>query len=391
MSINVADNILLALSATPTPEQAVEETELSAEFTLDPEITTEPDVDEPLVPQQQLVRIDKAVQNFIPTSLSLDTTEAPTFVDTKGPSEPSPKAHTDSAANIYTPAAHTQVGTGPITTMPAGSPTAFVSEPTTKQSVFTPIITPKHETAATPQPTPGLEPHRVLQTVRSPQVSASSRANIEGVPAGHTGIPLLRDVEPSSAPRQSETTSIVEFPQNAQSERIVESPKQPLQTDGVTNGERAIFEKPDLFRSIVQSAQLTPVTTQTTSVKIISQIMSTIPNTPGDTVELRLDPPELGRVIVSITQTDSGLVALITAEKSEILELLRRNAELLQREFSKSGLDNATLNFSHKEQNPHNSPFIPDDTDAPLEFVERVETIPVVKVSTHTDSLDVRL
>lgn len=57
----------------------------------------------------------------------------------------------------------------------------------------------------------------------------------------------------------------------------------------------------------------------------------------GGSVELRLDPPELGLVRVSLSSSEGGAHALVIAERPETAELLRRHAELLAKELASAG------------------------------------------------------
>jgi len=127
--------------------------------------------------------------------------------------------------------------------------------------------------------------------------------------------------------------------------------------------------------------------------KIVSQISTAILNTSNDTVEIRLDPPELGRVIISITQSDSGLSATVTSEKSEINDLLKRHAELLSRELSKSGFSEASLEFSHRDQQ-HDRPAFERDkaqfSSTPSEQGEAISPIEIIN-RIQFGSLDIRL
>ena len=65
-------------------------------------------------------------------------------------------------------------------------------------------------------------------------------------------------------------------------------------------------------------------------------------------VELRLDPPELGRVQIDIRFDDGAAAASISAERPETLELLRRHADALQRELTSAGFTGANVAFSDR-------------------------------------------
>lgn len=64
-------------------------------------------------------------------------------------------------------------------------------------------------------------------------------------------------------------------------------------------------------------------------------------------LQLRLDPPELGRVEIHITPTEKGIVhAVVVAERAETHDLLRRHGELLARELGNAGYSDVSLSFS---------------------------------------------
>ena len=155
-------------------------------------------------------------------------------------------------------------------------------------------------------------------------------------------------------------------------------------------------EKSQLHRPLHVTTPMAPATAnkpQATEAKIISQISSAISNTSKDTVEIRLDPPELGRVIISITQSDSGLTATVTSEKAEVADLLRRHAELLSRELSKSGFGEASLEFSHKDQHENRSDLEEGRghfSPATSENNEVASTIEMI-LQSQSGSLDIRL
>lgn len=160
---------------------------------------------------------------------------------------------------------------------------------------------------------------------------------------------------------------------------------------GEVTSEKTQIHRP-LYAS-TQPNQTVAIKVQAAENKVISQISSAISNTTKDTVEIRLDPPELGRVTISITQSDSSLTATVSAEKAEIGDLLRRYSELLSRELSKSGFNGVSLEFSHHDRQPDNPPFGTDEAKfAPTSPDQRDENS-VIEMILHTQSggLDIRL
>jgi len=66
--------------------------------------------------------------------------------------------------------------------------------------------------------------------------------------------------------------------------------------------------------------------------------------TPGE-VEIRLDPPELGRVRLSLSRHDHVLVVSIVAERPEVSDLLRRHADVLGQSLADAGHARVDLQF----------------------------------------------
>jgi hypothetical protein len=79
--------------------------------------------------------------------------------------------------------------------------------------------------------------------------------------------------------------------------------------------------------------------------EIAGQITLAIGQATQPLVEVRLDPPELGRVSIRLTPVDGGLQALVLAERPETQEFLRRNAETLLRDLDAAGYDSVDLDF----------------------------------------------
>ena len=76
--------------------------------------------------------------------------------------------------------------------------------------------------------------------------------------------------------------------------------------------------------------------------------------------DIRLDPPDLGRLQIKLTVDDSGQAqAAVMADKPQTLELLQRDAAGLNRALSDAGLNlaNNGLSFSLREQQQQQSGF----------------------------------
>ena len=78
----------------------------------------------------------------------------------------------------------------------------------------------------------------------------------------------------------------------------------------------------------------------------VAQIAAAIRNQPlVQTVELSLDPPELGRIEIQMDLGETGLKATLSAERTATGDLIRRQSELLQQQLSEAGFSDVDLEF----------------------------------------------
>ena len=101
--------------------------------------------------------------------------------------------------------------------------------------------------------------------------------------------------------------------------------------------ERVAWPKPEPVAAAPAQAQ---------AQAIAGQITLAVGTTRDRRVEIRLDPPELGRVQIQLTPTDGGLQAVVLAERPETQDLLRRHAEVLARDLGDAGYGEVSLDFA---------------------------------------------
>jgi flagellar hook-length control protein FliK len=82
-----------------------------------------------------------------------------------------------------------------------------------------------------------------------------------------------------------------------------------------------------------------------TPVAVAGQVAVAITGAEGDRIEIRLDPPELGRVQIAMRVVDGALAAVVLAERPEVADMLRRHAGDLERELAAAGYENVSLDF----------------------------------------------
>ena len=89
---------------------------------------------------------------------------------------------------------------------------------------------------------------------------------------------------------------------------------------------------------------------------VSQQLAATLQKTSGGGFEIRLDPPELGRVSMQITATETGHTAIVASERAEVLDLLRRHESILSREMDLAGFADLTFQFSDQGGSPEDQP-----------------------------------
>jgi flagellar hook-length control protein FliK len=83
-----------------------------------------------------------------------------------------------------------------------------------------------------------------------------------------------------------------------------------------------------------------------TAQSVAAQVTVAIRGAQQDRVEIRLDPPELGRVRIDLRMVEGVLQAVLTCERPEVQDLMRRHGEALQRDLEAAGYEGATLAFA---------------------------------------------
>ncbi|MFQ5562734.1 MAG: flagellar hook-length control protein FliK [Parvularculaceae bacterium] len=87
------------------------------------------------------------------------------------------------------------------------------------------------------------------------------------------------------------------------------------------------------------------------------QVVAAIRSAPGqggDSIDVRLDPPDLGRVRIHFSMhTPHAVTATISSEQGDTLDILRRHGDDLVKELRHAGFESVNLEFSsHRERAP---------------------------------------
>lgn len=126
---------------------------------------------------------------------------------------------------------------------------------------------------------------------------------------------------------------------------------------------------PVLEHAVVREAP-TPATKQalhstTADPRVVTQqITQALVRMDGARTEITLDPVELGRVSLTFVTKDDGVTVVISADRSETADLLRRHGDQLQRDLSNAGYEGVDLDFSDGAGNQAQHP-APDGAGEP--------------------------
>ena len=273
--------------------------------------------------------------------------------------------------------------------------TAQMAEQTAKMAEITPASRERSEILVRPDPQQRPEIKGDLP------VSAAAKLQPEPKPpaAGFSPQLIDRAAEPKGLIRQD--TPPAETP--APPEKIL--PKNGAQppalltpTFGFTNME-AVTDTPDEVQFGIkierQSVELTNISRNTPqAAPVASQITAQLPQlltkAEKQTVELRLDPPELGRVTIHLTTNDQQITAQVVAERVDTIDLMRRHAELLTATLARAGFSEANLSFQQGHGQNGKAEF--EQFQNLTELIEsEVSTTQAPTLSGQDGRLDIRL
>lgn len=119
----------------------------------------------------------------------------------------------------------------------------------------------------------------------------------------------------------------------------------------------------------------------------ISQIVATVAESPAGEIEIRLAPEELGTLRLSLKPDGDALRILITAERGETLDLIRRNAAELENALRDAGYAGTGFTFSRQSQ--PSAAVAEDDTADPA--VPTTEMARPMRLELGGASLNLRL
>ncbi len=209
---------------------------------------------------------------------------------------------------------------------PAAQPTENRRQPPAPAQQEKPAMVP-----ATPAPTaPPVAP--------LPAQAPASGAPMVATGAGPAPLPDSPPPPPAAAPAQTMAKPTVQplfSPAPASPDRAQEDPST-LQF-GIRIERQALEIAP---APRITAPQPAPVANQ-----IAAQLPQLLTKADTQTLELRLDPPELGRVTIHIKAQDQQIIAQVVADRPDTVDLMRRHADMLTSTLARAGFAQADLSF----------------------------------------------
>jgi chemotaxis protein MotD len=265
-------------------------------------------------------------------------------------------------------AATDQNAAAPVQPMPVAvvqPPPAPVSAPVQADEQIAPAAvgqapTPKNNAATDEPATPAVAQKPAARQQASHQTASEHSASQPAfVPANDTAADNKPDPQVATDPRtasataDTRTAATTDTPQPAQASAPNPAPQQPPIANPAIQP-----VAPSGLRKLTAGLQVAAQEQETTS--SIDKLGLTIATKSIDGLrhfDIRLDPPELGRVQVQLTTDDTGRsLANVVVDKPQTLELLQRDSQNLNRALHDAGLDvsNNGLNFSLRDQSRQN-------------------------------------
>ncbi|MFX0542071.1 flagellar hook-length control protein FliK [Roseovarius sp. S4756] len=97
--------------------------------------------------------------------------------------------------------------------------------------------------------------------------------------------------------------------------------------------------------------------------QVAAQIAEVIGRGAERAIDVLLNPSELGRVRITLSQGETGMIVNVAAERAETLDLMRRHEDLLGQEFDGAGHEGTEFSFAQDDRaNEGRAPSEPSET-----------------------------
>ena len=205
---------------------------------------------------------------------------------------------------------------------------------------------PSQETAVTPQISAPAKPMQIAQS-RFGETEERSMPRQFASDDSPTAPEIRSQVDiaksPSAAAPNPTQTLFASAPGLAN--LIKETKADPLQQDGDIESLHFDLRGTTSSTSTQTTAPATAMNRADMPRAIAMQIADAVRAMPDRPVDVSLNPEELGRVRLSVSATEAGVMLSVLAERPETLELMKRHAEQLARDLADMGFDSVELSF----------------------------------------------
>ncbi|KZY47402.1 hypothetical protein A3731_08105 [Roseovarius sp. HI0049] len=119
-----------------------------------------------------------------------------------------------------------------------------------------------------------------------------------------------------------------------------------METAVPVHGEPSSSSRPSI---LTPGAQPPPAPAQSAPPQVM-QVSAAIRGSTEGSFDIHLNPAELGKVRISLTPSDTGIMVSVLTDRPETLDLLRRHVDLLAQDFRDIGYESASFSFGGGEQ-----------------------------------------
>ncbi len=196
---------------------------------------------------------------------------------------------------------------------------------------------------------------------------------------------------PNDATRAGATSdgagNVVQRPSTAPQPGLALSALTPSLSDVQQLGQVALAGPAPAGLAIAEAQAAPPAQSAADPKAVSQQITQAIVRLDGARTEVTLDPVELGRVSLTFVTKDEGITVIVTADRPETADLLRRNSDQLQRDLSNVGYEGVELDFDGNHDD-RRAQFAEDKRDRIGGSGEEAATLQLVRLET---GLDIRI
>lgn len=251
-------------------------------------------------------------------------------------------------------------------------------------------------------------PHLVKASVEMPVAAASGVviASRQVVPVGHDIefsaplIPAQSDTLPNQ-PLGSDTFQIrsqkplvqphAVLPRPLASVSVVEVP--PLLSPDVVPSWVDPVTSPPAAGPVLpaQSAPMIVISMPDVARQVAQQVAVLSKNSDQGSIEIALNPEELGRVRLSMVMSEGTIIVNVAAERSETMQMMRRHIDQLSQEFRDLGFGDVNFSFD-QQQRPRSAPdYFVNDADPGVILTETTNYPALRKSLSSVGGLDLRV